>query len=151
MEMASQVATVGGREYRIGRLDVFDALHVARMIAPLAPVFVGQVYAQVMALVAKYRDSGEEPEKLLNESVELIRMLEPMLYRLSLMDRASFESVVKTCLKAVERKDGRIYGRVMSDGNLMYADLGAAEIFQLVIAVIGRELRPIFAALFKSE
>ena len=150
MMSVSQVATVGGSEYRIGRLDVFDALHVARMIAPLAPVFVGQIYSQVIALVEKYRETGEDPAKLLSESVELVRAMEPILYRLSLMDRASFESVIKTCLKAVERKDGRNYGRVMVDGNLMYADLGAGEIFQLVIAVIGRELRPIFAALFKS-
>ncbi len=147
--IAPQTAKIGGHEYRIGRLNCFEQLHVARLIAPLAPILVGQIYGKVLALIQKYRDGeADNAAKNLDEVIDLVRDLEPFLYRLSLMDRGSFESIVKTCLSCVERCDGRTFGRVMVDGNLMYADMDGAAVIQLVMAVVAREVRPFIAALF---
>lgn len=147
--MAPKTASIGGHEYRIGRLNCFEQLHVARQIAPLAPILVGQIYGKVLALIQKYRDGeADNAAESLDEVIDLVRDLEPFLYRLSLMSRDSFESVVRTCLSCVERCDGRTFGRVMVDGNLMYADMDGATVMQLVLIVVVREVRPFIAALF---
>lgn len=151
MQLAPQTLVLGGHEYSIGRLDVFDAMHVTRLISPFAPVLIGTVFSQIQSLVAKSKEEGgASAEDFLSEVGSLVSACEPFLYRLAMLDRKSFEDIVKTCLSCVERRTGKIFGRVIVEGNLMFSDMTTVEITRLTIAVIVRELRPIFAALDKS-
>ena len=143
-----ETVVLGGQEYRLGSLGCFDALHVARLVSPFAPVLIGSVFAQVIELVQKSKEGGAED--LIAEVSQLASVCEPFLYRLQMMERSQFESLVKTCLSCVERKDasGRSFGKVTTpEGVPMYADMDWLTIMQLVIRVIVRELRPIFATL----
>ena len=151
MTIAPRTVSVGGHEYRIGQLSCFDSLHVARSISFLAPVFVGEVYGQIMKLLEASKDRPDVPAaKLLDEIVDIVRVSEPFLYRISMMDRAAFEGVVKTCLSCVERHDGRSYGRVVIDGQMMYADIDAPTALELTLDVLVREIRPFFSALCRQ-
>lgn len=142
---------LGGHEYRIGSLNCFDSLHVARKISFLAPCFVGEVWGQILKLLEASREQPDVPAgELLDQIVDVVRVSEPILYRLSMMDRGAFESVVKTCLACVERHDGRTYGRVVVDGQLMYDDMDAATVLELALDVVVREIRPFFSALFRQ-
>ena len=139
---------LGGQEYRVGSLNCFDALHVARLVSPFAPVLIGSIFGQVIELVQKSRDADGEATDTIAEAVKLATVCEPFLYRLQMMERERFEDLVKVCLSCVERKDasGRSFGRVTTpDGVIMYADMDWLVTMQLVIRVIVRELRPIFA------
>lgn len=152
MNLQPQTVVLGGQEYRIGRLDLFDAMHVTRLISPFVPVLFGQIFDQVVALYAKSKEAdGASAEDILGEARDLIAVCEPLLLRLSVMRRDDFESVIKTCLSCVERKTGKTYGFVMIDGNLMFADMDMGDVLQLAIRVIIREVRPMFASLTKSE
>ena len=149
--IAPETVVMGEHEYRIGRLDCFDALHVARIISPLLPAFFGQIFGRVLDLVQKSKsEDGASLDDVYSEIGEVIALCEPLLYRISAMDRDAFESVVKTCLSCVERKTGKIFGRVIVDGNLMFADMELSEILSLSVKVIIRELRPTIAGLLKS-
>lgn len=151
MAIAPETVVLGEREYQIGRLDCFDAMHVARLVSPLLPAFFGQIFGRVLDLVQKSKDAnGATLDDIFSEVGEVITLCEPLLYRVASMDRESFESVVKTCLSCVERKTGKTYGRVFVDGNLMFADMDMNEILQLTIKVIDRELRPTIVGLLKS-
>lgn len=151
MSIAPETVILGEREYQIGRLDCFDAMHVARLVSPLLPAFFGQIFGRVLDLVQKSKDAnGATLDDIFSEVGEVIKLCEPLLYRVASMDRESFESVVKTCLSCVERKTGKTYGRVFVNGNLMFADMDMNEILQLMIKVIDRELRPTIVGLLKS-
>lgn len=146
-----ETVVLGSHEYKIGRLDCFDAMHVARIISPLLPAFFGQIFGRVLELVKKSKDEETASlEDIYSEIGEVVALCEPLLYRISMMDRGAFESVVKTCLSCVERKTGKIYGRVIVDGNLMFSDMELSDIMNLVVKVIVRELRPTIAGLLKS-
>ena len=151
MAIAPETVVLGEREYQIGRLDCFDAMHVARLVSPLLPAFFGQIFGRVLDLVQKSKDAnGATLDDIFSEVGEVITLCEPLLYRVASMDREIFESVVKTCLSCVERKTGKTYGRVFVNGNLMFADMDMNEILQLTIKVIDRELRPTIVGLLKS-
>lgn len=151
MAIAPETVVLGEREYQIGRLDCFDAMHVARLVSPLLPAFFGQIFGRVLDLVQKSKDANSATlDDIFSEVGEVITLCEPLLYRVASMDRESFESVVKTCLSCVERKTGKTYGRVFVNGNLMFADMDMNEILQLTIKVIDRELRPTIVGLLKS-
>ena len=153
MMNAPDTVVLGGQEYRVGSLNCFDALHVARLVSPFAPVLIGSVFGQVIELVQKSKESSGDPADMIAEAVKLATVCEPFLYRLQMMERSQFEDVVKVCLSCVERKDasGRSFGKVTTpDGVLMYSDMDWLVTMQLVIRVIVRELRPIFAT-FTSQ
>jgi hypothetical protein len=106
------------------------------------------VFGQVIELVQKSKEASGDPADMIAEAVKLATVCEPFLYRLQMMERSQFEDVVKVCLSCVERKDasGRSFGKVTTaDGVLMYSDMDWLVTMQLVIRVIIRELRPIFA------
>lgn len=151
MSIAPETVVLGEHEYQIGRLDCFDAMHVARLVSPLLPAFFSEVFGRVLDLVHKSKDeNGATLDDIFAEVGEVIALCEPLAYRVASMDRESFESVVKTCLSCVERKTGKTYGRVYVNGNMMFADMEMNEILQLTIKVIDRELRPTIVGLLKS-
>ena len=151
MNLKPEIVCLGDHEYMVGRLDMFDAMHVARLISPLLPAFFSQIFTRIIDLLSKSKDeNGATPEEIFSEIGEVVALCEPILYRLSKMSREDFESVIKTCLSCVERKSGKGYARVMIDGNLMFADMEMGEALRLTTAVIARELRPTIAGLLKS-
>lgn len=143
---------INGVQYAIGSLNTFDALHVARLIAPLAPVLFGDVFSRLGDLFAKSAQKEDaSPEDLAREIGDLIMIAEPFIYRVSAMDRASFEDLVNTCLSCVERKSGSTFSHVIVNGNLMFADMDIVTVLKLTVNVIAREIRPIIAVLLKSQ
>ena len=150
MKLDPLLENFDGVEYQVGRLNAFDALHVARLIAPLAPVLFGEVLNGISEAIEKSKDdSTASALDLMNEVGTFIRIAEPVLYRLSLLSRPDFESMVKTCLSCVERKVNKVWTPVIAGGELAYADMDVATIIRLTITVITREIRPITAVLLK--
>lgn len=147
----SENVELGGHQYVIGRLDCFDAMHVARIVSPLLPALFGQIFGRVLELIQKSKDENSASlEDVFSEIGEVVALCEPLLYRISKMSREDFESVVKTCLLCVERRTGKTCSRVMVDGHLMFDDMDMGTVLNLSMKVITRELRPTIAGLLQS-
>lgn len=152
MKIEPETIVIGSREYRVGKLSLSDALHVARLIAPLAPSLFGEVLGHVAKLIEASKDENQvSPDEYVDEIKNLFLASEPTLYRLSMMARNDFESVVNTCLSCVEVKHDRGFGRLVVDGALMYDDLDIVSALKLVMHVLAREIRPIIAVFFNSS
>ena len=150
--LASETKVIEGREFRIGRLNVFDSLHVVRLISPLLPSIFGEVLQSVIQLMQSSKEEGSATlEERFGEVVPLLKSLEPFFVNVAYMPRSSFESVVKTCLSVVELRQDKVYSPVMVDGQLMFSNLDMGTIMQLVLAVIQREIRPIIAVCVKQD
>ena len=136
--------TVSGREYVLGRLNLFDALEVSRLIAPIAPILLSEVIGK---LASELQDENAKPEERLLTIATLLSASQPVLKIISEMPRADFQSIITMCLSVVEKKTAAGYARLMQNGQLMFDDLDTMSAIALTIHVIARELNPIIASL----
>lgn len=139
---------VGGTEYMIGRLDLFEAMNLSRICAPILPVLFHEVLSRVALAVLKSKPEGEAtPEDRVTEIGALIQLSTPILKAIAAMPREDFDAVIKTALGCIERRVGKTWQKVMKDGVLAFDDIDQQMAFTLVIHVLARELRPTIAAL----
>ena len=136
--------TVSGREYVLGRLNLFDALEVSRLIAPIAPILLSEVIGK---LAAELQDENAKPEERLLTIATLLSASQPVLKIISEMPRADCQSSIPMCLSVVEKNTASGYARLMQNGQLMFDDLDTMSAIALTIHVIARELNPIIASL----
>ena len=151
-QLTPTTVKVENREYRVGRLDLFDALEVSRQIIPFAPILFGTVFNQIAHLLEISKDENSvSTEEYLSEIGQVLNAVEPFLYRLAMMDREKFEGMVKTCLTACERADatGKSFGKVCVNGQIMYADITIVDLIKLTFEVIKREIFPTLGAFSK--
>lgn len=139
---------VGEHVYMIGRLDLFESLDVSRRAAPILPILFHEVLSKVALEVLKSKDESEaSAEDRIDELGRLIYLSAPALDAIAKMPKDDYFTIIRTCLSCVERKVGKTWARVLIDGNLMFNDIGQTDVLQIVIRVLGRELRPTIAAL----
>ena len=139
---------VGGYEYTLGRLDMFEALDVARRAAPVLPIIFHEVLSKVMLQVLQSKDEATATaQDRVEEMGKLIYMSAPALQAIAAMPKDDYFTIVKTCLSCAERRVGKTWARVMVDGNLLFQDMTQADVLEIVIRVLGRELRPTIDAL----
>ena len=139
---------VGPHVYMFGRLDMFEALDVCRRAAPILPVLFHEVLSKVALEVLKSKDEASaSAEDRIDELGRLIALSQPALQAIAAMPRDDYMTIIRTCLSCAERKVGKNWARVVVDGNLMFHDIEQADVLQIVIRVLGRELRPTIAAL----
>lgn len=140
--------TLDGSEYLVNRLDLFEAMNLSRVCAPILPVLFHEVLSRVALAVLKSKPEGEAtPEDRIAEIGALIQLSTPILKAIAAMPREDFDGVIKTALGCVERQVGKKWQKVMKDGVLVFDDIDQQMAFTLVIHVLARELRPTIAAL----
>lgn len=148
MRLEPKKVSVSGHQYLIGRLDVFDAANLSRLCAPILPILFHEVLSRIALAVLNSKDSDEAtPEDRVEEIGQLISLCEPVLKRIADMRREDFDTVIRTALSCIERRQGKTWAKVMPDGVLAFDDIDTHELFTLVIHVLARELRPTIAAL----
>lgn len=140
--------TLNGLEFSIGRLDLFDALNVSRIVAPILPVLLSETLGALVQAMDKSKsvDDASEADRI-SELARLIVLCEPVFKSIASMPRADFESVVKTCLSACEIRVGKSWSRVVQNGQMMFDNIDQTTALILCVQVIWRELNPIVAAL----
>lgn len=119
---------IKGVEYRLGKLDPFKQLHVARRIAPLLP-----------SLLPAAALAGDL-DGLAKNMGELVKYLEPLTAALSQLPDADCEYVYANCLAIVQRKQGNGWANVWGKGGLMFEDMDLAAMTRLVVEVIKNQL-----------
>ena len=139
---------VGGTEYMIGRLDLFEAMNLSRICAPILPVLFHEVLSRVaLAVLHSKKEDEATPEERIAEIGTLIQLSTPILQAIAKMPRDDFETVIRTGLSCIERRVGKSWQKVMQNGELIFDDIDQQTAFTLVVHVLARELRPTIAAL----
>ena len=60
---------VGGVEYMIGRLDLFEAMNLSRICAPILPVLFHEVLSRVaLAVLQSKKEDESTPEERIEET-----------------------------------------------------------------------------------
>lgn len=140
--------TVGGHEYLIGRLDLFQSLNLSRLTGPILPVIFHEVLSKVALEVLNSKDEKEATTDDRIEAVgKLIYLSAPALQAIAKMPEKDFKTVISTCLSCAERHNGKTWTRVLVEGQPAFADITQQEALTIVFHVLARELRPTIAAL----
>lgn len=116
---------LNGHEYRIGKLDAFKQLHIARRLAPL-----------MAGMVKAFSASDGE------DALDLAAV--PIAEAIAQMSDADVEYVTKTCLRAVKRIDSGKALDMMVGEDLRYQDIDLATMLQLTVAVVKDNLGSFF-------
>ena len=113
---------IGGNEYRIGLIDTFEQLKLARLLSPSLPI--------VEAIIA---ERNEEKD-----------LTVPMMLLLGQLSEEDCEAVVRQCLSSVTRKQSSGWTKVMVNGVIMFSDITLHEMLQLSSSVITETLGDFF-------
>lgn len=147
--LAPEHVSAFGKEYVIGRLDLFESLNVCRIASPILPVIFSNLLASIVDYLKRQEEeeaAGKESDRVTEVAV-LIATCEPVLKRIAEIPKKDFEYLVRTCLSCIERKSGKGYAKIMRDGELLFDDIDQATAVVLAIRVLIRELKPFINAL----
>lgn len=130
--------THGGQNYRIGKLNAFQQLHVSRKVGPLIPRLVPAFMAMAKG--------GEAIDKL-------AQLLEPFAEAFADLPDEAVEYVAGTCLSVVQRQQGNTWAPVWNKqaASLMFDDIDLASMLPLVIKVITENLGPFISGLLSGQ
>lgn len=140
----STIVKVEGRNYRIGKLGAFPALHVVRRLAP--------AFAQVAGITNKLGTDSKanipeedlsEEEKQKRTEVFLQKLLGPLAEIIAAMTDETAEYIIWNCLEVVDCEEAPgAYSKLKVPGKktLMYPDLGFPEMIELTKAVLEENL-----------
>jgi hypothetical protein len=133
-----------GNSYQIGKMDLFDQIHVARKIAP-AISGLGESISLIQDKLKHLSDVDEDQEAFFNKV--LWSGSGPITEALSQMKEEDVNYVMKKCLSVVMRLD-KISNRwskvTASNGQPMYQDIDMLVMMRLVWAVIQDNLGSFF-------
>lgn len=146
--METKHVTINGAEYSIGRLDLFQALDVCRLVSPMLPALFGGVLDGLVKISDKAKD-GDDSDVAAQIAIALT-VSQPLFAKVAAMPKDDFQSVISTCLSCVEKKRGKGWGKVIADGTPM-DDIGVFDAIALSVHVIVRELKPFMTALSPSK
>ncbi len=120
---------ISGHEYRIGKLDAFEQLHVARKLGPA-----------FSKLIEAFRKNPEAAE-----SGDIFALAtEPLMETFAEMSKEDVEYIVNTCIATCERKQDRGYAKVAVNGNVMFQDIEVDGLIGLTLAVVQENLGRFF-------
>lgn len=120
----------GGHQYRIGKLDAFKQLHVARRVAPVLTGLAD------MAMASGGKD------------LDFKSAVEPIVQAVAKLTDEDTEIIVGSCLSVVARKvDSKTMAPVFKDGSCMFDDIDLVGLLRLTAKVIEVNLGNIFGAL----
>lgn len=116
---------LNGHEYRVTDLNTFAQLHLSRKIAPV-----------LVPMVPAFMEMD-------SNNVELSRtmeLLEPVTEQLAEMEDEKVESIMRTALSAVQRRQEDRWSNIWSNDALMFQDIDLSTALQLVFYVVQDQL-----------
>lgn len=147
---------VGGHEYRAGRLDAFQQIHVARRLAPvLGSVAAGlaPIARELFGVLGQAGDNrtGVVVALLASRAEQILACLPNLGDAISRINDEDAEYILKTCLGVVQRKAEGGWNRVTAQNNgaIMpdFADINGAVALLIARKVVEANLGNFMPAL----
>lgn len=124
---------LGGNQYRVGKLDVFQQFHVARRIAPV-------LFTLGLSAADVKPDGG------------MIEAFGPVINVISKMSDEDSHYVLTTCLSVCSRQSGQGWAKVyQQNGGMMFKDIDLHSMLQLAVAAIREDVENFMRALSTEQ
>jgi hypothetical protein len=128
--------------YRAGKLNAFQQLHVSRKIAPIVP--------KLLPAFLSIHEASQASDE--SDLMSMVDAFAPAAEAMSAMPEADCEYVFGICLSVVSRQQGNSWSQIWQSTNkaLMFDDIDLAVMTQIVVKVIGDSLGNFIRGLFEK-
>jgi hypothetical protein len=130
---------VGGKDYKAGKLSLFDQMVVTKRLIPAMGSFV------TPELWDAYQASKADQGSLKLNVASIIPSVADAIGNLKDEDA---ERIIKTCLKVVVRKNdntGGVYSPVIFGGNVAFDDITLPQMLEIVWKVVEEHMGDFFS------
>jgi hypothetical protein len=132
---------LGGRKFKIGKLNTFKQFHIVRRIAP--------ILGSMMPIMVQLQKDQKKNTQLSEEEKfeQNVALFTPILGGLSKLSDEDSEFVLLGLLSCVETQIGAGWTKVSTDNMLMVQDLDLPQIIQIGGRVFAANFANFFASL----
>jgi hypothetical protein len=116
---------IAGQQYRAGKLNAIQQLHLSRRLAPIIPKLLPALAGMEEGAI----DVGA-----------IASAFDPLAGALAEMSDADCEYICGLCLGVVSRQQGEKWSSIWANKSLMFDDIDLAAMLQIVVKVIGDNL-----------
>jgi hypothetical protein len=141
--MSDRDFEVGGKQFKLNKIDVFKQFHIVRRLAPM----LGDLIPVAHRMLKK---SGAEPQSPESMSDEAVAELVPIFMRgFSGLSDADADTVLLGLCSAVEmfQEQHKTWARVVLQDRLMFSDLELPTLLQIAGRAFQYNLAGFFALL----
>lgn len=131
---------LGGRKFKIGRMNTFKQFHVVRRLAPL----LGEL---LPALTEIQKKQGKLQKSDIENLEDTAKILQPILAGFSKLSDGDSEFVLYGLLSCVEVQLGNSWAKVATENMLMVQDLELPALLQIAGRAFMANLSSFFALL----
>lgn len=126
--------TLTDKIYRVGKLNAFSQLYVFKRLSPMLPALaVG--FGGLGALAEKEKDDED-----IIPLTKLADAFNPVIDTFAKLPDEDMDFILKTCLAVVHVQDGKEWHPVVSNGQIMYDTIEAADMMALVYYCVRDEI-----------
>jgi len=142
--------TLGGNQYRIGKLNTFNQLHLSRKLAPLVPELV-PAFVKIQKVLAP-AEGQEAPVIGLDQVADIAALLGPFTDALAALSDEDTEYITSLCMSVVQRQSGTTWAAVWnaSAKTFMFQDIELDTMLLLQVRVIQANLGNFIRGLLTS-
>lgn len=139
--MSERDFSIGGKDFKLSKLDAFKQFHLVRRLAPL----LGEMIPALAAMAKKQKGAPQSEEANL-EQIAMIAT--PLMNGLSKLSDADADKVLFGLLSAVEMKqEAGNWAKVATDSALMFSNLELPVMLQAAGRAFMYNLSGFFSAL----
>lgn len=144
--MSDRDFEIGGRAFKVSKIDAFKQFHIARRIGP---ILADLMPAMKSAKNGKFTSEAELAKLSEEQKMDLVTpFVQPIMTGLSKLSEADADAVLKGLLTAVEvqQQPTKNWARVVVGDQLMIQDLDLPTMMQLAGRAFMYNLAGFFAA-----
>lgn len=132
---------IGGRKFKVGKLNTFKQFHIVRRIAP--------ILADLLPAITEIQKQSKTKKFEINEDnfEETAKILAPILTGFSKLSDNDSEFVLHGLLSGVEIQIGNTWSKVATENMLMVQDLDLPSMLQIAGRSFVANLSSFFATL----
>lgn len=142
--------TLSGNQYRIGKLNTFNQLHLSRKLAPLVPELV-PAFVKIQKVLAP-AEGQDAPVIGLDQVADIASLLGPFTDALAGLSDEDTEYITSLCMSVVQRQSGATWAAVWnaSAKTFMFQDIELDTMLLLQVRVIQANLGNFIRGLLTS-
>lgn len=139
--MSDRDFEIGGRKFKLNKIDAFKQFHIVRRIAPILSEMLPAMKSQ--SKLKGFESLGED------EKLDVIsKFVSPIMMGLSKLSDADADLVLKGLLEAVEvQQQAGNWARIVSGGMVMVQDFELPQLMQIAGRAFMFNLSGFFSAL----
>lgn len=141
--MSERDFSVGGTDFKLGKIDAFKQFHIVRRLGPV----LGDIFPVIMKMKGKMKPkSGKDAKPSEEDTLKAMADLAgPFMNGMAKLSDEDADKVLLGLLSSVEIRQGQIWSRLANDAGLMFDTMDFSTLMQVAGKAFAYNLAGFFA------